>query len=75
MLVAFSDKGVPGDDLEACMNACVTEIDFVCRSIEIWKGGNFCYLSRDTAGTQPQAREANSDYDLYQRDCAPYPVV
>ena len=75
LLIQFNDKGVPGGDLQTCMDACVAETTFVCRSIEVWRAGNYCYLSRDTAGTQPLSREPHMDYDLYQRDCAIYTYI
>ena len=71
LLVGLTDGTVAYTTLQACMDECIAATTFVCRSIEIWKAGNTCYLSRDTAGTQPLAREANEGYDVYQRDCAP----
>ena len=65
LVVGFANKSVTYTDLQACKDACVAETTFVCRSVEIWKTGNVCYLSIDTAWTQPQAREVNVDYDLH----------
>ena len=71
LLVGFSDGTFGTSDPEVCKAKCLEQTAFTCASAELWSFGGICYLSVETAFTQPEAREPNADYNLYQRDCAP----
>ncbi|KAL4232827.1 hypothetical protein ACF0H5_007513 [Mactra antiquata] len=55
---------------QACRDACVAATDFVCRTAELYSSTNTCYLSVETALTQPNSYEALSTATLWQRNCA-----
>jgi len=52
----FNDKSITHVASEAaCIDLCLTESEFSCRSIDYWASGSKCYLSIETKLTQPDA--------------------
>ena len=57
-------------DPTLCMDYCVAEPTFTCRSAELDRVWGVCFLSGDTVSSQSMAHYPDSNYTLYQRDCA-----
>ncbi|KAL4232826.1 hypothetical protein ACF0H5_007512 [Mactra antiquata] len=69
VLSGFNDDSFVVTSEQECRNACVAATAFVCRTAEL-SSSNVCYLSVDTALTQPSGYQESTTYTLWQRNCA-----
>lgn len=68
LIAGFNRVILENMDESSCMEACVTSSDFLCLSFEMTNLGE-CFLSEETALTQPGHYKSHADYVYYQRNC------
>ena len=63
------NKQIKPSSLEECKQACITETDFMCRSIDYRFIDSTCQLSSDNKCTAPEKFTSYTYWDHYQRNC------
>ena len=69
LLLGLNDKTLSVASYIDCLNACIDEPSFTCRTAEMYLTEMTCYLSTTTVAMQPESHVADATFDLYQRDC------
>ena len=64
-----NNKLIRPSSLKQCEKACITETDFMCRSIDYLLFDKTCYLSSDNKCTAPEKFTSLSDWVYCQRNC------
>ena len=68
-LINNCNKIIKPSSLKQCEEACITETDFVCRSIDYRPFDSTCQLSSDNKCTAPEKFTSISDWAHYHRNC------
>ena len=45
--------------VQVCIALCMTETDVICRSINFYDGGGYCFLHKETKYTKPDKYESS----------------
>ncbi|ELT93373.1 hypothetical protein CAPTEDRAFT_227572 [Capitella teleta] len=67
-IVGINDKFINNLDAKQCQDACKREETFKCRSIEIQKSRNNCFLS--SANREHSLLVSDPDWDYYENSCS-----
>ena len=73
-MIGLNDVIIEGMSLNQCMDACLQETNFVCRTVDYSHGMMRCQLSVATAYTHPSAAVEGADtapnWTIAHRNCA-----
>ncbi|XP_041376308.1 uncharacterized protein LOC121388857 [Gigantopelta aegis] len=68
-IAGFTDKVMSSVTMEQCQNACASEDQFQCKSIDYNNGSSACYLSTVNKDDQPQEFKDSGTYIYSERIC------